>query len=67
VARDTDVAITTDPHGGGVLVRCGRAEWHMPALPVAEYPTLPYSATRSAPSTPDSCVARWAGSCPPWT
>jgi DNA polymerase III subunit beta len=46
VARDTDVAITTDPHsggpnGGGVLVRCGRAEWHMPALPIQEYPTLP--------------------------
>jgi hypothetical protein len=40
--RDTDVAITTDPHGGGVLVRCGRTEWHMPALAVAEYPTLPY-------------------------
>ncbi|WP_219414164.1 DNA polymerase III subunit beta [Pseudonocardia nigra] len=40
VARDTDVAITTDPHLG-VLVRCGRAEWHMPALPIQEYPTLP--------------------------
>lgn len=39
VDRDVDVTITDD--SGAVEVRCGRSEWTLPGLPVADYPQLP--------------------------
>jgi DNA polymerase-3 subunit beta len=39
VGRDTNVEL--DDTSGAVTVRAGRAEWTLPALPVADYPALP--------------------------
>jgi DNA polymerase-3 subunit beta len=39
VARDVDVVI--EETGGAAEIRCGRSEWTVPLLPVADYPRLP--------------------------
>jgi DNA polymerase-3 subunit beta len=39
VARQVDVHITDD--SGAIALKCGRSDWQLPALPVAEYPNLP--------------------------
>lgn len=39
VARDVNVTLSDD--GGTVRVLCGKSEWTLPSMPVAEYPSVP--------------------------